>query len=858
MKTPQKKVKTTQTIGLDKTQSHSLKKYYYLFGILAFFLFANTIGNDYNMDDGLVTRNHKLTSQGLSAIKEIFTSSYYDDGVYAYGYRPMVHLSFALEHELFGEKPGAGHFINTILFALSVVLFFKLLVKWVGEKNVLFAGIATLLFTVHPIHTEVVASLKNRDEILAFLFVIWAGLSAHKFLEKGKWISLISIVILFVLAMLSKKSVYPMAIVLPMAIILSKAISVKQLIQIVVALVIPAGLIGADFQWIQTIVMTVIPLGLIAFVYLLKQSFLVEGKEGTVRAILSHWIIPTFFIILITAATIYTHTFWLICFTIPFLIWLCYVNFYMGVLCMILLLVYMDLEGVKDRILIFILLIGVGYSYFLYHKGVDIKKWGVLAGITIVYFLLRSHSLLDFFYLLAIIGFFVLVYKKLIWSIILICIAGVNIYFINDKINVAVIVILFFSISLFFEKKINSFPWSAIVPISVFLGFVVFQSYKDYQTKNETISVIQEENKEVENSQKPKETDSFLKEGRTLLYVENTLIAPHTSSEKIATGFTTLGQYLSLHVFPNELLFYYGFSKTKTTDFTHYSVWISVIIHLLMLGIAIWQIKKRSIITIGVVWYFLSILLFSNWVELVAGMVGERLAFTASAGFSILITGILFWIKPDFELKKPGIVGAILGISVLLFTGRTIVRNTNWKNSLTLMGHDMKQLSNSAQANNLYAMSLMAESVKNKSLSAPQKLEMQRTAISHFDQATTVWADFYNAYIDKAKATMLTGDYQKGLEALEQAKRVDPKNVLTDYVLLEITERNGDYKTYLKSAEALFQITQNDHAYGVVARGHFLLNNYQKSKEVLLEGIKKHPESEVLKNNLRIVEEKMK
>src|SRR5690606_6143813 len=156
------------------------------------------------MDDVMVTKNHKLTSQGLSAIGEIFTSPYYSDAMgYAYGYRPMVHLSFALEHDIFGETPGAGHFINVILFALSVILFFKLLVKWLGEKNIMYAAIATVLFAVHPIHTEVVASLKNRDEILAFLFVIWSGLTAHKFLEKKKWISVVSILILFSAAMLS-------------------------------------------------------------------------------------------------------------------------------------------------------------------------------------------------------------------------------------------------------------------------------------------------------------------------------------------------------------------------------------------------------------------------------------------------------------------------------------------------------------------------------------------------------------------------------------------------------------------------------------------------------------------------------
>lgn len=855
MKEPKKKQQnSTTTVKLNAPVS--FKKYYYLFGIITFFLFANTIGNDYNMDDGLVTRNHKLTSQGLGAIKEIFTSSYYDDGVYAYGYRPMVHLSFALEHELFGEKPGAGHFINIILFVLSAILFFKLLIKWVGEKNVLFAGIATLLFVAHPIHTEVVASLKNRDEILAFLFVIWAGLSAHKFLEKGKWISLILIFVLFSLAMLSKKSIYPMAIVLPIAIILSKELNIRQFIQIVSAFVIPAALIGSDFQWGQTMTMIAIPLALIAFAYFFKRSFLIEEKQINVRVLLNNWIIPAFFTIIITFASIYTYSFSLLCLTIPFMIWLFRTNFQIGIVTLTFSLIGIDLVFKDTELRLLLVLINVGYFMYLLNRKGNYKQWILPTAFSILYFLINHFSILNVVLILNALLFFWLIYTR-IW--LGICFAMITLgvtFFTSKDPGFYSIITISFSLLVLLEQKVKSFPWSSIVPVVAFSVLIISQ-FSNYELNTESTTLIQKENKQAASSQLPKDSDSFLKEGRTLLYVENTLVAPHSTSEKIATGFSTLGEYLYLHLFPKELSFYYGFSKTKTTDLKVPTVWLSIFIHLLLIGIAIWQVKKRPLITIGVLWYCLSILLFSNWVELVAGMVGERLAFTASAGFCILITALLFWVKSDFNIKKPGVIGAILGIFILLLAGRTITRNKDWKNSLTLMGHDMKHLSNSAQANNLYAMSLMGESVTNKTLTSAQKLEIQRTAISHFDQATAVWSDFYNVYIDKAKATMLTGDYQKGLESLEQAKRVDPKNALTYYVLLEITERNGDYVSYLKSAEELFKISQTDHAYGVVARGYFLLKNYAKSKEILIEGIAKHPQSDVLKNNLRIVEEKL-
>lgn len=48
-------------------------------------LFSNSLFNDYNLDDKLVTRNHRLTAKGIFAIPEIFTSPYYQDAKgYAY------------------------------------------------------------------------------------------------------------------------------------------------------------------------------------------------------------------------------------------------------------------------------------------------------------------------------------------------------------------------------------------------------------------------------------------------------------------------------------------------------------------------------------------------------------------------------------------------------------------------------------------------------------------------------------------------------------------------------------------------------------------------------------------------------
>nr|HMT28484.1 hypothetical protein [Bacteroidia bacterium] len=130
--------------------------------VIAFALYANTLGHNYTVDDGTVISNNKITKKGISAIPEIFTSSYragfWDrkEGLY----RPLSVAMFAIEYEIAPENPAPGHWVNVILYALTAFLLMMTLASVFSEFSILFAFTATLLFVIHPLHTEVVANKK--------------------------------------------------------------------------------------------------------------------------------------------------------------------------------------------------------------------------------------------------------------------------------------------------------------------------------------------------------------------------------------------------------------------------------------------------------------------------------------------------------------------------------------------------------------------------------------------------------------------------------------------------------------------------------------------------------------------------
>ena len=189
----------------------------YLVAIAALALYYPTISFDYNLDDELVTRGSELEERGLEvshytaygtdSLYRIFSEPYYKDSKgNSYGFRPITHTSFALEHAIFGEDAATSHSINVVLYALLGVLIGFLIRNLLPESDPLLAWVVALLFIVHPMHVEVVASIKNRDEMLA-LFFFAAGWLALNRLQHLPWMAILSGLLFLALSIFSKLSV---------------------------------------------------------------------------------------------------------------------------------------------------------------------------------------------------------------------------------------------------------------------------------------------------------------------------------------------------------------------------------------------------------------------------------------------------------------------------------------------------------------------------------------------------------------------------------------------------------------------------------------------------------------------------
>jgi protein O-mannosyl-transferase len=199
---------------------------------LAFLLYGNTLKNEYSLDDNVVTQSSNITSKGISSIPKILHSFYAESSEKnKFEYRPLVKISFALEHQFFGVKASVSHFINVILYALVLIVFLKWMKILFDKEDALFSFLIVFLFALMPIHTEVVASIKNRDVLLCALF---CGTSSLHFFKMYKgvgnvWLHALIGGLTFYLAILSKLDLVPYIFIIPILALVGNKIKVKEL-----------------------------------------------------------------------------------------------------------------------------------------------------------------------------------------------------------------------------------------------------------------------------------------------------------------------------------------------------------------------------------------------------------------------------------------------------------------------------------------------------------------------------------------------------------------------------------------------------------------------------------------------------
>ncbi|MEM1320689.1 MAG: tetratricopeptide repeat protein [Bacteroidota bacterium] len=176
--------------------------------VFGFILYANTIQHGFVLDDPLVCVKNDYVQEGFGGLGKIFTGTWYEgfNGEQGRYYRPMMLAGFAIEKQLFGHQASTYHLMNVLTYAFLLFVLFYVLRRMFKDQPFWLPLSITLLFAAHPIHTEVVANIKSRDELYAMLGLLGMLYGLLRYGEEGQNKHLALSLAGYAFALLSKES----------------------------------------------------------------------------------------------------------------------------------------------------------------------------------------------------------------------------------------------------------------------------------------------------------------------------------------------------------------------------------------------------------------------------------------------------------------------------------------------------------------------------------------------------------------------------------------------------------------------------------------------------------------------------
>ena len=186
--------------------------------------------------------------------------------------------------------------------------------------------------------------------------------------------------------------------------------------------------------------------------------------------------------------------------------------------------------------------------------------------------------------------------------------------------------------------------------------------------------------------------------------------------------------------------------------------------------------------------FLITFSIYSNVIILIGSSYGERFVYVSSLGFSILLVTLLtklFNVNLDnqssdisklWQSNKSFFI--VLGILLVLYAAKTMIRNGDWYDSYALYSADIEKVPNSAKLN--YHLGL--EEVK-KGLAVKDNQQKMRdwldNGLKHFQKAVELYPQYGDAHAQIGLSLFRRGHPDPALQSYQTAIKYNPNDAKT-------------------------------------------------------------------------------
>jgi hypothetical protein len=260
--------------------------------------------------------------------------------------------------------------------------------------------------------------------------------------------------------------------------------------------------------------------------------------------------------------------------------------------------------------------------------------------------------------------------------------------------------------------------------------------------------------------------------------VDSFLNATPDKASYFATAVMLLGKYLWLAFAPFQLVSDYSFNQIPIVGLSNWSFLVSLIIYLAAISWAIVNFKKKSLLVFGILFFIVSMSIYSNLIIPIGSSFAERFMFLPLLGLCISIVFLLLrlfklslessQIKTVQWMKSATGFVLIFCVVIVVFSAKTMVRASEWKDQYTLFSNDVKRSPNSAHMHFYWGLTLRDKAIEQTDLNVQKTMMLQ--AIEQFDKAASIYPSYPDCYEQLGLAWYRVKDPKKSMENYQKAE----------------------------------------------------------------------------------------
>ncbi len=330
---------------------------------------------------------------------------------------------------------------------------------------------------------------------------------------------------------------------------------------------------------------------------------------------------------------------------------------------------------------------------------------------------------------------------------------------------------------------------------------------------------------------------------------DNLIMSAKIPGDKFATAVLILGMYLKLLFIPHPLVFDYSYNQIPVVGMSDGGFVMSLLVHVALLVIAVLQFRKNKILSFAILFYFISISIYTNIFLIIGSSFGERFLYIPLLGFAILAGYYLSRlnkknIAANFSsFLSENKIGLLIVIAVCSAYGfKTVTRNEDWKSNYSLFSHDVNLSPNSTRTHYYYG-NLLAKPEMVEGKDSIYTDSIRTLALNELEKSVAIFPKFGDAYNQMGMTWDRKKNYQKALESYQKAVGTNENNPMVYNNMATLYFNTGQYNEAFKMFEKAVKLKPDyAEAYMNMGSTYGSTKQYDNAISCFLKAIKLDPQ----------------